>query len=378
MSRQAKIIIFGVILAYSLYSHQNDSSIFDWATETRENSNKKNFNKETDKLTRESALIDDFTNAIELDPYDELAYLGRGDSKISLKDYYGAIEDYTKAIELDPNFVKAFYGRGKAKHNSKDFSGAIEDYNKAIDIESDYSAIYNSRGDSKISLKDYYGAIEDYNRFIGSNTSDETTAYLNRGFARENIGDLDGACKDWNYIKKWNKVAEKYVLDKCDIKDKNEFFSGDKKIELPIFFFQPKNGFSPYNAYFGKGIYDNSSGNVFILKNSNDTDAVVLLVNAYSGKKVRNEYVRKGASFEMTGVPNGTYYLEWASGTNWSPELKVGRLTGGFQSKATFTKTRDRNDWMSVDGYKQWTVTLYSVTGGDVESENLSANEFGN
>tara|TARA_B110000483_G_C18066341_1_gene492303 strand:+ start:345 stop:1013 length:669 start_codon:yes stop_codon:yes gene_type:complete len=141
---------------------------------------------------------------------------------------------------------------------------------------------------------------------------------------------------------------------------------------------QPKNGFSPYNAHFGKGIYNNSAGNVFIIKNSNDTDAVVLLVDAYSGRKVRNEYVRKGASFEMTGVPNGTYYLEWASGINWSPQLKVGKLTGGFQTKASFTKTRDRNDWMSVDGYRQWTVTLYSVSGGDVESESLSANEFGN
>ena len=36
MSRQAKIIIFGLILAYSIYSHQNDSSVIDWALETRE------------------------------------------------------------------------------------------------------------------------------------------------------------------------------------------------------------------------------------------------------------------------------------------------------------------------------------------------------
>ena len=223
MSRQAKIIIFGVILAYSIYSHQNDSSIFDWATETRE------VNKR------------------------------EGQERINKR---------------------------KEKEDS-------------------------------------------------NNNTKDSEAYID---------------------------FEEYIINS----------------DLPKLFNKPKNGFSPYNAYFGKGIYDNSSGNVFILKNSNDTDAVVLLVNAYSGKKVRNEFVGRGDTFKMTGVPNGTYYLEWASGTNWSPELKVGRLTGGFQSKATFTKTRDRNDWMSVDGYKQWTVTLYSVTGGDVESENLSANEFGN
>ena len=158
-----------------------------------------------------------------------------------------------------------------------------------------------------------------------------------------------------------------------------------KKPELPIFnktiewFPTPKNGFSPYNQYFGKGIYNNNSGNEFIIKNSNQTDAIVLLVNAYTGRKVRNEFVSKGSNFKMTGVPDGTYYLEWFSGTDWSPELKVGtRFKGGFQTDASFTKTRDRSDWMMVNGYKQWTITLYSVVGGDVESEKINADEFFN
>jgi hypothetical protein len=94
---------------------------------------------------------------------------------------------------------------------------------------------------------------------------------------------------------------------------------------------------------------------------------------------VRNEFVSRGTDFRMTGVPDGTYYLEWFSGTFWSPELKVGsRFKGGFQSKASFTKTKDQSDWMSVDGYKQWTITLYTVAGGDVESEKMNADEFFN
>ena len=76
----------------------------------------------------------------------------------------------------------------------------------------------------------------------------------------------------------------------------------------------------------------------------------------------------------MTGVPNGTYYLEWFSGENWSPDLKVGSAyKGGFQTNANFTKTRDSNDWMKVEGYQVWTVTLYTVAGGDVESEEINA-----
>ena len=43
-----------------------------------------------------------------------------------------------------------------------------------------------------------------------------------------------------------------------------------------------------------------------------------------------------------------------------------------------FTKTTDTNDWMKVKGYQEWTVTLYQVEGGDVESEKIEADEFFN
>jgi hypothetical protein len=170
---------------------------------------------------------------------------------------------------------------------------------------------------------------------------------------------------------KWKKEPAREI---CEDEITNEQYNSAK-----IVYPKPKNGHSPYDKYFGKGIYNNSSGNEFFIKNSNSTDAVVLLVNAYTGRKVRNEFVSKGSNFKMTGVPDGTYYLEWFSGTMWSPELKLGtRFKGGFQTNASFTKTKERSDWMSVDGYKKWTVTLYSVVGGDVESEKINSDEFFN
>ena len=138
----------------------------------------------------------------------------------------------------------------------------------------------------------------------------------------------------------------------------------------------PENGFSPYDSYLGKGVYDNSSGNEFVIKNSNKSDAVVLLVNAYSEKKVRNEFIRKGTNFSMTGVPHGTYYLHWFSGNNWSPTLKIGGFIGGFQTNQSFSKTRDLADWMKVSGYEKWEVTLYTVEEGDVAIEDISPEDF--
>ena len=162
-----------------------------------------------------------------------------------------------------------------------------------------------------------------------------------------------------------------YVIPKVEKKT-----TLDKKQPIAKLYDRPENGHSPYNKYFGKGVYDNSSSNYFLIKNSNATDAVVLLVDAFSRKKIRNEYIRKGSNFKMTSVPRGTYYLQWVSGNNWSPYLVKGDLVGGFQNDMSFTKTRDRNDWMKVDDLQGWTVTLYSVVGGDVASEKISSDDF--
>ena len=87
------------------------------------------------------------------------------------------------------------------------------------------------------------------------------------------INNQDGETLDWNFLDSSSEVEE-------------------EKEALPVFdnFPQPENGFSPYNDYFGRGVYNNDTGNEFVIKNSNSTDAVVLLVNAFSGKKIRNEY----------------------------------------------------------------------------------------
>lgn len=144
------------------------------------------------------------------------------------------------------------------------------------------------------------------------------------------------------------------------------------------FFSTPENGYSPYDLFFGKGIYNNNSGNRFVIKNSNQTHAVVLLVDAYSERKIRNEFVRKGQTFSMTGVPDGTYYLKWMTGSDWSPNIKVGKLKGGFQTNMNFSESSSYKDWMSVSGYQEWTITLYSVSNGNMSQKGINKEQFAN
>ena len=56
---------------------------------------------------------------------------------------------------------------------------------------------YNNRGSAKFNLKDYQGAIEDYDKAIELDPN-YAKAYNNRGAAKGNLGDNQGAIKDYD------------------------------------------------------------------------------------------------------------------------------------------------------------------------------------
>ena len=63
-----------------------------------------------------------------------MAYYNRGNSKLNLKDNYGAISDYTKAIEIKPDLVSAYNNNSVAKENIGDIKGACADAKKAFSL----------------------------------------------------------------------------------------------------------------------------------------------------------------------------------------------------------------------------------------------------
>ena len=59
-------------------------------------------------------------------------------------------------------FVKAFYERGKVHLESKDYKEAISDFDKVISIDPLHSTAYFSRAQAKEELGDEDGAEKDY------------------------------------------------------------------------------------------------------------------------------------------------------------------------------------------------------------------------
>lgn len=145
---------------------------------------------------------------------------------------------------------------------------------------------------------------------------------------------------------------------------------------------QLKNGASPYNSYFGYGIYDKNCHNEITFKNGNSSDAIVCLVNYYTGKTIRNEYIRKNTNFKMTNIPNGIYYIKVFSGNDWNPEKVIvnGKIKGGFETNVGFSISNDYSDLLKLndDGYKYTigSITLYQVPYGNMKSEAINEKDF--
>ena len=80
-------------------------------------------------------------------------------------------------------------------YKSTDSDEQIHYYTEAIRIKPDANAYYN-RGIARVDKGDLDGAIKDYNEAIRLKP-DYANAYYNRGTARSDKGDLDGAIKDY-------------------------------------------------------------------------------------------------------------------------------------------------------------------------------------
>jgi tetratricopeptide (TPR) repeat protein len=169
--------------------------------------------------------IEDFTQALELDPNLAAAWMLRGRavyagasrviglggnfgsvrtvttigqavSAARLAAYDKAIADFTQAIRLDPGSKTAYYERGRAYYSRRDFDKAIADQSQAIRLAPDYAPAYTGRGNVYADKGDYDKALADYSQAIRL-APDYVTAYNNRGAAYYGKGEYQRAGADW-------------------------------------------------------------------------------------------------------------------------------------------------------------------------------------
>lgn len=164
------------------------------------------------------AAIAEFTQAINLNPQNALAYFNRGcvyheQGKYNLKMasndrgmFGAAINDYTQAITFNPQFVEAYRNRGIAYADQGKYDLAIADYKQAITLNPQDALAYFNRGNAYGKKRKQKLAIADYTQAIKINPHD-TSAYLNRGCAYYNTVSWNNKY-DKSAKRDWKKVLE--------------------------------------------------------------------------------------------------------------------------------------------------------------------------
>lgn len=150
-----------------------------------------------DALESFEDAIADFEEAIRIDPQNDKAYFGRGSAKAELGQYSEAILDYDGAIRVNPRYATAYLGRGDVEAALGQPRAAIADYNRALGINPEFAEAYNGRGRIEFKLKRYKEAIADYDKAIGIN-SNNAEIYYNRGNVKTSLEQFKDAIADYD------------------------------------------------------------------------------------------------------------------------------------------------------------------------------------
>jgi tetratricopeptide (TPR) repeat protein len=147
------------------------------------------------KLGQYQRAIEDFNQAIRLQPDDVAVHDNRGSAYYSMGQYQSAVEDYTMVIRITPNDSNAYNNRGNAYYGLGQYQRAIEDFNQTIRLNQQDALAYNDRGFAYTQLGQYQPAIDDFNKAI-SLKSNYADAYANRGFTYFSQGNNKPGCAD--------------------------------------------------------------------------------------------------------------------------------------------------------------------------------------
>jgi tetratricopeptide (TPR) repeat protein len=166
------------------------------------------------KEGKEMTYEDRLTETIKQDSTMLYPYLERAQQRYEGEYYQGALDDYTQALEIDPSDPEIWLGRGLAREKLKDFEGAFSDYTKAIDLKDDFFKAWINRGNVLFKLERYADAIEDFNVALVYR-SNYAPAVYNRAMAKMKLKNKAEACADLKLAESLGMEVDRKVKSKA-------------------------------------------------------------------------------------------------------------------------------------------------------------------
>jgi len=139
--------------------------------------------------------VEDYDQALSINPRDSDAYNSRATTYTALNQYDRAIQDLDEAIKLNPLSAIAFSNRCFARAVLDQLEPALADCNESLRLKRNIAGAYASRGFVHLKLRRYDAAITDYNVELRMRPAD-SYALFGRGIAKQRKGDRRGADAD--------------------------------------------------------------------------------------------------------------------------------------------------------------------------------------
>jgi tetratricopeptide (TPR) repeat protein len=146
--------------------------------------------------------IGDYTQALALGlppPFAARVHNNRALAHIRTERVDLALQDYTQAVTLDPTFAEAFNNRGALYTLNRVYDRAIADHTTAIRLNPTHGPSFANRAEAYLRIKFYEEAIEDFTiaMELALSRADALIALFNRGRAWEGLGVEDEARADF-------------------------------------------------------------------------------------------------------------------------------------------------------------------------------------
>jgi hypothetical protein len=111
-----------------------------------------------------------------------------------------------------------------------------------------------------------------------------------------------------------------------------------------------------------------SGPGVLEIKNGNRREGVVKL---RAGAKRMSIYIGAKKSATVSGIPDGSFDVYFASGSSWDGKRNT------FSRNCSFTRFEDKMKFTSGGGqYTRYTITLNAVAGGNAPSQEIDPEDF--
>lgn len=139
--------------------------------------------------------LEDYDQAVTINPLDADAFNSRGATYAALARYERAIADFDEAIKLNPTSPLAFTNRCFARGVLDQLEQGLSDCAEALRLKPNNPGALGSRGFIYLKLRRYDAAIADYNSKLRIHP-DDAYALFGRGLAKHMKGDLRGGDGD--------------------------------------------------------------------------------------------------------------------------------------------------------------------------------------